>query len=206
MSQMSIFLTGATGYVGSVVAQKLQESGHKVIGLARNDTAIAKLQEHNIEPYLGDLSEPENLIRIAREVDGVIHTAFNHDFSNFAKAVQIERNIVAAFTDALEDSGKPLITSQGTAYLGDTGNLLANEETPYSTASDFSVFAMRAKAEQEALGAAQRGIRSIALRLPHFVYGRAGSVFVPFLLQAARQTGVAHYIGAGENKLVVINM
>lgn len=200
---MKVFLTGATGYIGSVVAEKLQAAGHSVVGLARNDAADAKLRKLGIEPYRGDLREPESLARAAQEADGVIHTAFIHDFSDFEGAVRVERATIATFVDALSGSGKPFIATSGTGLLGDTGDQPVNEEFPVKPGF---VLAARVEAEQDILRAAQRGVKSVALRLPLHVYGRGGSVFVPMWIKAARSTGVVRYIDSGENKLSVVHV
>ena len=117
---MKVFLTGATGYIGTVIAEKLQDAGHSVVGLARNEAAVKKLARQNIQPFLGNLKHPELLASAARQVDGVIHTAFIHDFDNWADAVQADCRVIEAFTDALADSGKPLIATSDTSVLGDT--------------------------------------------------------------------------------------
>src|SRR5215203_4273729 len=147
---MKIFLTGATGYIGSVVAEKLQNKGYEITGLARNEESEAKLREKGIEPLRGDLKTVESLKRGAKEADAVIHTAFIHDFGGYAS----------------------------------TGETVADENFPYDRNSPFF---SRAEAEQDALALSQKGIRSIVLRLPLFVYGRAGSSFVPFLINQARE-------------------
>lgn len=200
---MKVFLTGATGYIGSVVAEKLQAAGHSVIGLARNEAADATLRERGIEPHRGDLRDLESLARGARAADGAIHTAFIHDFNDFEGAVRVERAAIAAFVDALSGSGKPFIATSGTGLLGDTGERPVDEEFPVKP--DF-VLATRAEAEQDILRAAERGVRSVALRLPLHVYGRGGSVFGPMWIKAAREAGVTRYIASGENKLSAVHV
>ncbi|MBD2099480.1 SDR family oxidoreductase [Leptolyngbya sp. FACHB-261] len=200
---MKVFLTGATGYVGTVVAEKLRAAGHRVVGLARNDAAEAVLRERNIEPYRGDLQEPEGLISAAKAADGVIHTAFIHDFNNFDSAVDIERKVIAAFVQALVNSDKPLIATSGTGLLGDTGSELVDETAAIDPTF---VLAARAQAEQDILRAAEQGIRSLVIRLPLFVYGRGGSVFIPMQMQAGKQTGVVHYIETGTNQASAVHV
>jgi uncharacterized protein YbjT (DUF2867 family) len=108
---MKVFLTGATGYIGSVVAEKLQAAGHSVIGLATNEAADKTMRERGIEPHRGDLRDPESLARGAREADAAIHTAFIHDFNDFEGAVRVQRAAIAAFVDALSGSGKSFIAN-----------------------------------------------------------------------------------------------
>ena len=183
---MKVFLTGATGYVGSVVAEKLIENGHEVLGLARNEVSEAKLKEKGITPLRGDLTDLESLKKGAGEADGLIHTAFGHDFANFGKMVENDINAVNAMAEVLQNTHKPLIGTSAPAFLGDTG------ETP--------VFAVRAKSERNILAAAEKGVRAVVLRLPFYVYGRAGSTFVPFLLRQARASGAAYFVETGKEK------
>lgn len=200
---MKVFLTGATGYIGAVVAEKLQADGHSVVGLARNDAAEASLREQNIEPFRGDLRQPKDLTRAAQETDGVIHTAFIHDFSDFEGAVKVERDVIAAFTEALADSGKPFVATSGSGWFGDTGDRVIDDT---ETINPKDTLASRAAAEQDIIYAAQRNIRSMALRLPIFVYGRGGSTFIPFLIKDAREAGVARYIEPGDYKYSVVHV
>lgn len=200
---MRVFLTGSTGYVGAVIAEKLQAAGHVVVGLARNNAAYADLRDCNIEPYRGDLREPQSLIRGAQAADGVIHTAFIHDFSNFEDAVAVERNVILAFVEALSGLGKPLIATSGTGLLGDTGDRLVDENAPIDPSF---ILAVRAQAEQDILHAANQGIRSAIVRLPLFVYGRGGSTFIPMQMKAGRETGVVRYIESGSNKVSAVHV
>lgn len=200
---MKVFLTGATGYIGTVVAEQLQQAGHTIVGLARSEAAAAKLRERNIQPLLGELGDVEKLARAAQQADGVIHTAFMHDWSDFASAVEIERRAVSAMVQALAGSGKPLVATSGTGVLGDTGDSIVDENTPIDSSL---IPAIRAKVEQEVIYAAERNVRGVILRLPFFVYGRGGSVFLPMLLKDAQQSGVARYIGSGENKMSAVHV
>jgi nucleoside-diphosphate-sugar epimerase len=200
---MKIFLTGATGYVGSVVAEKLLENKHEVLGLARNDTAENKLTEKGVKPLRGDLTDMKSLKRGARESDAVIHTAFGHDFANFDKMVQNELDAVAAFTEVLQNTGKPFIATSAPAFLGDTGDEIADENYPID---ENSYFAIRARAEQAILAANEKGVRAVVLRLPFYVYGRAGSTFVPVLIEKAKQDGATFYVEAGGQKVSAVSV
>lgn len=194
---MKVFLTGATGYVGSIVADKLLENGHEVIGLARNEASDAKLIAKGVKPWRGDLTDTESLKRGASEADGVIHTAFGHDFANFDKMVQNDIDAVNAMVEVLQGTNKPLIATSAPAFLGDTGDTIANENYPIDENSHFAV---RAKSERNILAAAEKGVRSIALRLPFYVYGHGGSTFIPFLIGQAKANGAACYVGDGAEK------
>ena len=121
---MKIFLTGATGYIGTVIAEKLQAAGHSVVGLARNEASANKLVKRNIKPFLGNLEYPESLTLAAKQADGVIHTAFIHDFDNWAGAVEADCHVIEAFIDALAGSGKPLVITSDTSVLFVFGSVL----------------------------------------------------------------------------------
>lgn len=194
---MNVFLTGATGYVGSVVAEKLIEKGHTVLGLARNEAAGNKLKERGIEPHLGDLTDLESLKHGAAQADAIIHTAFGHDFANFSKMVENDINAVNAMVEVIAGTGKPFVGTSAPAFLGDTGDAEADEDYPID---ESSYFAVRARSERNILAASEKGVRAVALRLPFYVYGRAGSTFVPFLLGQAEQNGAAYYVGEGAEK------
>lgn len=115
---MKVFLTGATGYIGSVIAEKLQATGHSVVGLARTEQAAETLREQGIEPFLGNLNDPEQLTQAARRTDGVIHTAFVHDFNQWDKSIQMDRRAIQTIIGALTDSGKLLVATSDTSVLG----------------------------------------------------------------------------------------
>jgi nucleoside-diphosphate-sugar epimerase len=200
---MKIFLTGATGYIGTAIAQKLLTAEHDVIGLARNEAAAEKLKTRNIEPFLSDLRDTDHLIRAARTADAVIHTAFNHDFSDFEGAVRVEREAIAAFVTALSGSGKPFVATSGTGLIEDTGDRFV-DDTEIITPRGALI--ARAAAEQDILLAAQQDICSMVLRLPIFVYGYGGSAFIPFLIRDARAVGVARYIEPGDYKYSVVHV
>ena len=200
---MKVFLTGATGYVGSAVAEKLSGKGHKVTGLARDEAADEKLRERGIEPVRGDLSDTEVLQNAAKETDAVIHTAFSHNFSDYNDAVDLDRNVIAAFAEALAQTNKPFIVTSSSAILGDTKNNVADEDYPIDQTSPRR---LRGEAEFDVLKLSQKGIRSVVLRLPLFVYGRGGSSFVPFIINRAKQSGAAQYIKSGEQKVSAVHV
>lgn len=200
---MKVFLTGATGYIGSVVAEKLKGKGHKVTGLARNDAAENKLREKGIEPLRGDLKDVESLKRGASETDATIHTAFIHDFSDYDGAVKTENAAIAAFAEALANTNKPFIATSGAAFLGDTKEREADEDYPYDRNSPFI---SRAESEQDTLKMSQKGVRSVVLRLPLFVYGRGGSSFAPMMIGLAKAAGAANYVGAGRERVSAVHV
>lgn len=200
---MKVFLTGATGYIGSVVAEKLKGKGHQVTGLARNEAAETKLREKGIEPLRGDLKDIESLKRGASESDATIHTAFIHDFSDYEGGVKVENAAIAAFADALTGTNKPFIATSGAAFLGDTKEVEADEDFPYDRNSPFF---LRSESEQDTLKMSQKGIRSVVLRLPLFVYGRGGSSFAPMMIGLAKAAGAANYVGAGNERVSAVHV
>src|SRR5215213_792458 len=128
---MKVFLTGASGYVGSVVAEKLLGKGYKVTGLARGDAAEAKLSERKIASARGDLQDFAALKKAASEADAVIHTAFSHNFSDYDDAVKLDRQVIAAFAESLARTNKPFIVTSSSAVLGDTRGIEADEDFPF---------------------------------------------------------------------------
>jgi len=200
---MKVFLTGATGYIGSVVAEKLSEKRYEVTGLARDDAAEGKLRDKKIMPVRGGLEDVELLKRGANEADAVIHTAFSHEFSDYNDAVKLENKVIEAFAESLAHTNKPFIATSSSAFLGDTKENPADEDYPYDQNSPRL---LRGEAEQEALAMSQKGVRSIVLRLPLFVYGRGGSSFVPFMIKQAKQNGSANYIGSGAERVSAVHV
>jgi len=190
---MNVFLTGATGYVGSVVAEKLQGTGHQVVGLARSDTAAAKLHERGITVHRGDLSDVASLIAGAQQADAVIHAAFSGE--DQASGSTLDLAATEAILNGLEGSNKPFIYTSGLGVYGNTGNDEVTEDTP---PQPWPFLAWRPPIEQLVLSAADRGVRGIVLR-PPLVYGRGGSGFIHMLIGMAQQAGAAYYIGDGEN-------
>lgn len=196
---MKVFLTGATGYIGSVIAEKLQTTGHVVVGLARTELAAERLSGQGVEPFLGNLYYPEQLTQVVRRTDGVIHTAFIDDFNDWEKSVEIDLRLIQNFIKALKGSDKPLIATSDTGVLGDTGSAIASETYPIA---QNSILAGRAKLERVIQQAASNQIRSVVLRLPIYVYGREGGAsFVAMQMQAACEIGAAQYIGTGSQKI-----
>lgn len=200
---MKIFLTGATGYVGAVVAEKLKGKGYKVSGLARNEIAEAKLRGKNVEAIRGELSDFDVLKTAASEADAIIHTAFSHNFDDYNDAVKLDREVIKTFGEVLADSNRPLIVTSSSAVLGDTRNNEADEDYPFGETSSRK---FRGEAERDAIQLSSKGIRSIILRLPLFVYGRAGSSFLPFVINQAKKENSANYVGSGEQRVSAVHI
>jgi nucleoside-diphosphate-sugar epimerase len=191
---MRVFVTGATGFIGTAIVRELLEEGHEVLGLARNDAAAETLASAGVGVHRGDLADIESLAAGARACEGVIHTAFNHDWSVPREAAaETDRRGVEAMAEALAGSGKPLVIASGTALLA-PGRKGTEEDAPPSAAT------LRAASEAAVLAAAGRGVRGSIVRLPPTVHGAGDHGFVPMLIATARRTGVAAYIGDGANR------
>ncbi|MFK0280611.1 SDR family oxidoreductase [Streptomyces sp. NPDC090499] len=191
---MRVFVTGATGFIGSAVVRELLGTGHQVLGLARSDAAAAALKGAGAEAHRGDLNDVEGLRAAAGAVDGVIHTGYNHDFSDMPGALRTELAALKALGDALAESGRPLVVTSVTGLLA-PGRLGTEEDLPDPAGPGTH----RAEAERSALALADRGVRVSAIRLPQ-VHGAGDHAFVPFLIGVARDKGAAAYLGDGTNR------
>lgn len=189
---MRIFLTGASGFVGSAVARELIDGGHQVLGLARNDAAAKTLASLGVEAHRGELSDTSSLAAGARECDGVIHAAFIHDWANYAAAAQTDQRAIETLGAAMAESNRPLLVTSGTLLVQRTGNLATEEGAPDPR--------FPRKSEQAALAVASKGVRVSVLRLPPSVHGDGDHGFVPALIALARQKGVSAYVGEGLNR------
>ena len=187
---MKVFVTGATGFIGTAVVRELIDAGHRVVGLARSEEASTKLAEAGAEAHPGALDDLEALAAGARAADGVIHLAFIHDFSRYEENAETDRLATAALADALEGTGKPLVVTSGTAVLA-PGRVGVETDPPTAQT--------RAKSEL-VLAAAGRGVRVSAVRLAPTVHGEGDAAFVPAMIEAARRTGIAAYVGDGQNR------
>ncbi|MFC3749549.1 SDR family oxidoreductase [Paenibacillus sp. GCM10012306] len=198
---MRIFVTGATGFIGSAVVTELLNAGHEVIGLARSDEAADSLLKSGALVHRGSLDDLDSLRSGAKACDGVIHTAFNHDFSNMADAGLTDRRAVQTFGEALAGSGRPLVVTSVIAHLA-PGRIGTEKDSPdVSTAGRH-----RIASEEEALSLVEKGVRVSVLRLPPSVHGagdRGG--FVPALINVAKRTGVSSYVGEGSNRWSAIH-
>jgi nucleoside-diphosphate-sugar epimerase len=189
---MHVFVTGATGFIGSAIVQELLSHGHRVTGLARSDAAVEALAAAGAAAHRGTLDDLASLRRGAEAADAVIHTAFNHDFSRFAASCEADRGIVTALGEALAGSARRLVVTSGTALVA--GGPLATEADVASAAHP------RAASEQAAAALVERGVNVSVVRLPPSVHGVGDHGFVPLLIQLARDKGAAAYVGEGRNR------
>jgi nucleoside-diphosphate-sugar epimerase len=192
---MRVFVTGASGWIGSAVTDQLLAHGDEVVGLARSDAAATALDAKGASVQLGDLRDPDGLAKAAAESDGVIHLAFNHNFSDYAGAGRTERAAVRAMVDALAGSGRPFLLASGLATTAVGRPATEDDPSPHHGAES-----MRGGAENLALGYAEHGVRSVALRFPSTVHGMGDPGFISVLTGNARDRGVSGYICDGSSR------
>ncbi|RYZ44172.1 MAG: SDR family oxidoreductase [Myxococcaceae bacterium] len=192
---MRVFVTGATGFIGTAIVRELKAAGHEVLGLARSDAAATTLERSGVQAHRGELSDLGSLVAGARACEGVIHTAFIHDFSQYVAAAETDRRAVEALAGALEGLGKPFVSTSGTAMLT-PGRLGTEADAP----SPGSAAGPRAATETIVMESARRGVRASVVRLPPSVHGAGDHAFVPALIDIARRTGVSAFVGEGANR------
>ncbi|OBB81479.1 3-beta hydroxysteroid dehydrogenase [Mycobacterium colombiense] len=214
---MRVFITGATGFIGSAVVAELLADGHDVLGLARSDAGAQALQKAGAQVHRGDIEDLNGLRRAAADADGVIHTAFFHGISHPGISTRLRivlggspRNVMARFAAAsvgadlraietfgavLEGTGRPLVVAFPTMALA-SGHLVTEQEAP----DPGSPGAARIPSEEAALALASRGVRASVLRIPPSVHGHGDAAMVPRLIGIARKKRASAYVGDGQNR------
>ncbi len=188
---MKVFVTGASGFIGSAIVKELINGGHKVIGLAKSEASAKVVSDAGAEVLKGSLEDLEYLKIGASQADGVIHTAFIHDFTQYAKASDVDKAAIYAMGQALKGTDKPLVVTAGILALPKTGGFVTEE----------SISQQGARAsESAALALASEGIYASVVRLPPSVHGKGDKGFIPFIIGQASKNGVSAYPLDGSNQ------
>ena len=191
---MRVFVTGATGFIGSQIVPELLKAGHRVLGLTRSDAGARSLVAAGAEAHRGNVEDLESLRTGAAKSDGVIHTAFNHDFSKFVQNCENDRLAIEAMGEALAGSNRPLLITSGTAMGSVAQGQLATEDFFNPNAPN-----PRKASEIAGIAVAERGVNVSVVRLPQ-VHDPVKQGLITYLVQIAREKGVSAYLGDGLNR------
>lgn len=192
---MRVFVTGASGWIGSAVVPELLGAGHEVVGLARSDAAATAIAAAGAQVRRGGLDDLDVLRAGAEDSDGVIHLGYKHDFSNMAEGARTERAAVGTLGTALEGSGRPFLIAAGVAMIA-PGRLVTENDPMPASGPD----APRGGGEELALSFAAAGVRSVSVRFSTTVHGEGDIGFIARLVEVARERGLSGYVGDGANR------
>lgn len=193
---MKVFVTGASGFIGSAVVKELVSAGHQVTGLARSENSANTIKEAGAGVLFGSLEDLDVLKKGAKDADGIIHAAFFHDFmltgdfSQFIKAAEMDKNAITAMGEAIAGTGKPLVVTSGMLGLPLINGFVTEESTTSHSPRS---------SEATALALAAQGVNASVVRLPPSVHGKGDHGFVPFIISLAHKNGVSAYPGDGTN-------
>ncbi len=194
---MRIFVTGATGFIGSAIVPELLNAGHQVLGLARSDQGAKSLIAAGAEVHRGDLEDLDSLRSGAAMSDGVIHAAFNHDFSKFAENSEADRRAIEVIGEVLEGSDRPLIVTSGLPIT--PGRLTTEDDVPPSGSSGTPRVS-----EQTAISMVSRGVRASVVRMSQ-VHDRDKQGLATYMIALARERGISAYVGTGLNRWTAVH-
>jgi nucleoside-diphosphate-sugar epimerase len=198
---MRIFLTGATGFVGSAIVPELIRAGHQVLGFTRSEAGARSLRAAGAQVHRGDLDDLESLREGAAMSDGVIHTAFIHDFSRFQEVCEIDRGVIEALGTVLAGSDRPLLITSGTGIANSVPGRAVTEENAPDAAHPIP----RVASEQAAAALAAKGVRVGVIRLSQ-VHNTVKQGLVTYAIELARQKGVSAYVGDGRNRWPAVHV
>jgi nucleoside-diphosphate-sugar epimerase len=189
---MRVFLTGATGFIGSAIVKELLKAGHHPIGLARTDAAAQKLEAAGVEVHRGELEDLESIRSGAAKADAVIHTGFIHDFSKFKQYCEVDRAVIEAMGEVVKG---PIVVASGTALIA-RGTVTTEQDQPLVSAD----VVPRIATEEAVAAVVARGGNASLVRLTPTVHGEGDQGFIPIIINGAKTGGVAFYIGEGQSR------
>lgn len=197
---MKVFVTGASGWIGSALLPVLLGADHSVLGLARSDASAAAVEAAGAEALRGSIDELDVLRRGAAESDAVVHLAFNHDFSQFEASIAADARVIAALGDELAGSNKPFAVASGTPVVP------GGVATESDTAAPAGPAGARVRTAQAVVDLAAQGVRSSVVRLPRSVHGTGDHGFIAQLIGVAREKGISGYVGDGTNRWPAVHV